>query len=94
MNEIRKKINEIDKEMAKLFEERMTCAKQIAEYKAEHNLPIFDPSRELEVINNNSKLIQNDEIRQYYVDFLQNTMNVSKRYQEKIIVEMKNSSKK
>lgn len=93
MNEIRKKINEIDKEMAKLFEERMNCAKQIAEYKAEHNLPIFDPTRELEVINNNSKLIQNDEIRQYYVDFLQNTMNVSKRYQEKIIEEMKDSKK-
>ena len=85
MNEIRKKINEIDKEMAKLFEERMTCAKKIAEYKAEHALPIFDPTRELEVINNNSKLIQDDEIREYYVDFLQNTMNVSKRYQGRVM---------
>ena len=94
MNEIRKKINEIDEDMAKLFEERMNCSKKIAEYKAVHALPIFDHSRELEVINNNSKLIQNDEIREYYIDFLQNTMNVSKRYQEKIIVEMKDSSKK
>ena len=94
MNNVRKQINEIDQKMAKLFEERMNCAKKIAEYKAEHALPIFDPTRELEVINNNSKLIQNDEIREYYVDFLQNTMNVSKRYQEKIIEDMKDSSKK
>ena len=38
------------------------------------------------------ELIQNDEIREYYVDFLQNTMNVAKRYQEKIIEDMKDSS--
>ena len=85
MNKIRKQINEIDQKMAELFEERMNCAKKIAEYKAEHALAIFDQARELEVINNNSKLIKNDDIREYYVDFLQNTMNISKRYQGRVL---------
>lgn len=89
MNEIRKQINEIDKSMAELFEKRMICAKKIAEYKKEHALPIFDQARELEVINNNSKYIKNDEIREYYVDFLQNTMNVSKRYQGRVLEGLK-----
>ena len=85
MDKFRKQINEIDQKMAELFEERMNCAKKIAEYKAEHALAIFDQARELEVINNNSKLIKNDDIREYYVDFLQNTMNISKRYQGRVL---------
>ena len=85
MNELRKQINKIDEQMAKLFEERMNCAKKIGEYKKEHALPIYDETRELELINKNSKFIESDEIREYYVDFLQSTMNISKRYQSKII---------
>ena len=47
----RKEINRIDKEMAKLFEERIGCAKVIAEYKKERGLPILDEQRENEIIN-------------------------------------------
>lgn len=89
MNNVRKQINEIDQKMAKLFEERMNCAKKIAEYKAEHALPIYDATREKELIINNSKYIDSDEIREYYVDFLQNTMNISKRYQARLIEGLK-----
>ena len=89
MNDVRKQINKIDEQMAKLFEERMTCAKKIGEYKKEHALPIYDESRELELINNNSKFIESDEVREYYVDFLKSTMNISKRYQAKLIEGLK-----
>ena len=67
-------INEIDKEMAALFERRMQAAKVIAEYKKERGLQIYDAKRE------------NDyDIRSYYVRFLQDEMAVSKQYQEHII---------
>ena len=46
LNDERKKINEIDKEMAKLFEMRMSAVKNIAEYKKSAGLPIFDKERE------------------------------------------------
>ena len=85
----RKKINEIDQEIAKLFEERMQAAKQIAEYKKENALPIFDNSRELEVITKNSELIIDETIREYYVNFIKQTMDVSKRYQLRIVEGMK-----
>ena len=42
LNDARQKINAIDKEMAKLFVERMKVSKEVAEYKMEHGLPIFD----------------------------------------------------
>ena len=36
LKDTRKKINEIDEQMAKLFEERMNCSKEVAEYKIKH----------------------------------------------------------
>ena len=53
----REHINVIDRQMAELFEKRMLCAKEIAEYKMENGLPVFDPSREKIIIENNSKVL-------------------------------------
>ena len=85
LKDIRQKINEIDKEMAKLFEERMKASKDVANYKKEHALPIFDSSREQEVINRNLNYISDENIKQYYVNFLQKTMDVSKQYQSSLL---------
>lgn len=85
LKDIRQKINEIDKEMAKLFEERMKASSEVANYKREHALPIFDSSREQEVINKNLEYITDENIKQYYVNFLQKTMDVSKQYQASLL---------
>ena len=92
MNELdntRKKINAIDEQMAKLFESRMACSKEVAEYKIKHAMPILDASREAEIINKNSLFIENDEVREYYVNFLKETMNISKKYQARLIKGMR-----
>lgn len=85
LDEARKEINRIDKEMAKLFEERMACVRVIAEYKKANNLPVFDEAREDELIKNNSLLIENENIKKYYIDFLRNNMEISKKYQKVLI---------
>ena len=82
-------INEIDKKMAKLFCERMEASKLVAEHKQEHGLPIYDAVREAAVIENNSKMVENDEIRSYYINFLKFTMKLSRQYQHKLISGMK-----
>lgn len=79
------KINEIDKEIAKLFEQRMLQSKAVAEYKKENFLPILNTAREREVIKNNLAYIQNDEFNSYYVLFQQMVMDVSKKYQQDIL---------
>ena len=85
----RKKINEIDKEMAELFAQRMKAAETIAEYKMARGLAIYDPAREEEVISRNSSLIESEEIREYYINFLRNNMAVSRAYQSRIMSGMK-----
>ena len=81
----RKEINEIDKEMADLFVKRMAAVKDVAEYKAENNLPIYDEKRESEVIEANSRLVENDELREYYKKFIRSNMELSKAYQRRIL---------
>ncbi|MEE3492450.1 bifunctional chorismate mutase/prephenate dehydratase [Ruminococcus sp.] len=85
LQEARTQINEIDSEMAALFERRMQAARVIAEYKKERGLQIYDAKREQAVIEKNAANIKDPDIRSYYVRFLQDEMAVSKRYQEHII---------
>lgn len=89
LKDIRKQINEVDKKIAELFEERMKLAKQVAYYKIKNALPIEDKVRERELIAKNSSYIQDDEIKEYYITFIQDLMNVSKKYQQRITSGMK-----
>ncbi len=85
----RKAINEIDLEMAHLFEKRMKAAKDIADYKKENGLPVFDAEREKQIIGRNSDYIIDPVIREYYINFIKDTMDISKRYQCRLMNGMK-----
>ena len=50
INELRQQINDIDGDLVTLFTKRMEIAAQIADYKKEHNLPIYVPAREREIL--------------------------------------------
>ncbi len=89
LQEAREIINKVDKEMARLFVERMRAAEMVASHKKEHGLPILDQARETEVIKRNAGLIEDDEIRAYYVNFLADTMSVSRLYQSKLMKGMR-----
>lgn len=79
LKELRNQIDLIDKEMAKLFEQRMEIVKKIGDYKKENNLPILDANREKEVIQKNSSYIVNEEIIPLYQEFLIHLMNLAKK---------------
>lgn len=88
MNKIenaRSTINEIDKEIAYLFEKRMKAVEDVISYKIENNLPIFDEKREKEVIQKNSSLINEEKYKKYYIEFIQMMMDISKKYQQDIL---------
>ena len=76
IEDARKTINEIDKEMAELFEKRMKAVKDVAEYKKENGLSILDSKREAEVIKNNANYINDDVVKEYYVSFIKEVMEI------------------
>ena len=51
LNQIRAKINDIDKEMAALFQQRMEMSAQVAALKKERGLSVRDTERERELID-------------------------------------------
>ena len=78
-------INEVDREIAVLWEKRMQAVQQVVEYKMEHQLPIFDAAREATVIERNAALISEEALKPYYVEMLQMMMEISKKYQREIM---------
>ncbi len=85
----RLEINRIDKEMARLFQERMKAVEGVIEYKLENNMEILDSNREKEVIEKNLLLIEEKKYEKYYLDFIKNMMRISKEYQKDILIEKK-----
>ena len=88
MNELEKAritINEADREIARQFERRMGAVKLVAEYKRERGLPVLDAAREEEVVKRNTELLEDKSVAEYYTDFMQNTMRVSRAYQSALI---------
>lgn len=87
MNELeraREIINEVDKEMALLFEKRMLASELVAKYKKERGLSILDKTRENEVIRKNSEMIKNSVYQEYYAEFIKETMRISRAYQSRL----------
>ncbi len=85
----RKIINEIDSEMAKLFQRRMDAVKEVAAYKQQTGMQITDPAREEELIAKNAELIENSEYKAYYINFLRENMEISKKFQHRLLEGMK-----
>lgn len=85
LDRLRAEINETDAEMAALFERRMNAARDVAAYKKERGLPVYDAEREAKVIERNLGLIRDPDLRGYYADFITHTMKVSRDYQNSII---------
>ena len=76
----RQEIDRIDREMAALFCRRMEAVRDIASYKRSHGLPILDSQREAEVLSQHLQAVS-CELRDYYADYLQSVMDISKRFQ-------------
>ena len=89
LEKARQTINKVDKKMAELFEERMEAVRLVAEYKKEQGLQVEDSSREAEIISKNSEFIRNNELKSYYINFLQSNMDISKNFQHKLLEGMR-----
>ena len=90
MNELenlRERIDTIDKELITLFEERMNVVNDIAEYKIKNNLPILNQNREDIVISKVKAIVKNKEYTDSAIDFIKDIMEISKKYQQKLISE-------
>ena len=52
LSELRRRIDEVDKKLVELLNERSRCAIEIGKLKQAANIPLYQPERENEVIAN------------------------------------------
>lgn len=84
LDEIRSEIDNIDHELVNLFQMRMSLVGDVANYKLANNLPIFNPSREKEILE---RLTPEGVLGPYTKDFLESIFDLSRRYQSLVIAQ-------
>jgi len=84
LDEYRKQIDSIDKELIELFEKRMNIAIKVGKYKRKNNLPIFNGKREEEVIEKNVRNLNNSNYSDITRRFFENIMELSRSLQKNI----------
>lgn len=77
LDEAREKIDTIDAQLAKLFEERMRAVLEVARYKKKNGLLVFDSAREQTVLERVRQSVSPD-LSDYAVSFWQSLIELSK----------------
>ena len=86
IQELRGNIDTIDDQIAKLFVERMSVAKEIGKLKAESNKVVADGVREREIINRVTKDMP-EEIKLYGKQMFDELFSLSKAYQTRFVIQ-------
>ncbi len=81
LEQIRKRIDQLDYEIAHLLTERMEITNEVAAYKKANNLPIYHPERERQVIEKVCALTE-EKYRPALTQIYQCIMDESKKNQQ------------
>jgi len=86
IKQIRRHIDRIDTVIITALAERMSLIPDVADYKKNHNVPIFDEKREVEIMKNLKKIAAQHGLEEGFVEeiFL-SCFNEAKRIQNEII---------
>lgn len=86
IKDLREKIDGIDSQITTLFEERMKVCEDIAKYKTENKLPVFDSERERKLLGKVYDM-SSSEIAPYSRVLFTTIMDLSKSYQNKKLIQ-------
>ncbi|NMB09502.1 MAG: chorismate mutase [Tissierellia bacterium] len=84
LDTLRDEIDDIDRKITDLFEQRMDIVKKIIDYKTKNNIKILDQSRENYVVKKNVEYLNNPEYSSYLEDLFIEIMGISRDFQSKI----------
>lgn len=83
LDELRLEIDKVDRELLKLFTQRMDICSQVADYKRSVGMPILDAEREKRVLDSKMELLDSDELKGEVYDFFDSMMAISRGLQAK-----------
>ncbi len=78
----RKRIDEIDLQLAKLLSERSQCVIEIGKIKRQQQLPVYDPQREKEILDkllrDNQGPLENEALKRLFERILDESRRVER----------------
>ena len=80
LKDLREEIDQIDDQLVQLFSRRMAISAQVAAYKKEHNMPIYVPSREQDILDSIDTKVA-PEIAPYTKELYSKIFELSRCYQ-------------
>jgi len=88
LEDIRKRLDELDKELVVILAKRISLIPGIAEYKKKHKIPRYQPEREKEIIEEKRKLAKELNLDQGLVeDIFKRIIQESHKIEKDIIGE-------
>jgi chorismate mutase/prephenate dehydratase len=87
LNKIRGDIDDIDKQLVELFEERMQLCEDVAAYKIETGKKVLDPEREKQKLDAICSLVKNPANKHAINDLFSQIMATSRKMQYKLLEE-------
>ncbi len=88
LNEVRAQIDCVDNEIKTCFKKRMELAEQVAVVKSKTSDTIFKPDREMQIIEKLTENVNQDIVMEYTA-LLKRIMEISRKYQYKKTMELK-----
>lgn len=83
---LRIEINQIDSQILQLLKQRFNVTNDVAKFKLENNMEIFQPQREKEVINARCEIARKLNLDEgFVIDLFQDIMDESKKLQKELI---------
>lgn len=85
--DIRKDLDQVDREIVALFEKRMGLTTQVAQYKISKGMPVLDRSREEIVLQSRASMLEDSRFCGEVRELFECIMALSRREQERLVKE-------
>ena len=85
LEESRNALDAVDRQIVRLFEERMMIARDVAAYKIANGLPVLDRSREEKVLESREKMLSDPYWAASVRELYEGIMALSRAEQEKML---------
>ncbi|MBQ0060119.1 MAG: chorismate mutase [Lachnospiraceae bacterium] len=83
LEKLRDEIDQIDRQMQQLFEERMKVSAGVAAFKAQTGKPVLDPEREKALLDKLAGRASDEEMAEGIVKLYTTLLEISRDYQSK-----------
>ena len=87
LEKYRDQIDAIDRDIVRLFHERMQVVEKVADYKIKSGKSVFDSQREQQKIRTLGKLCENDFEKRAVVEIFEQIMAISRKKQYQLLTE-------